>query len=121
MHYTAFQCAPNYITLQCPFQSSIFVTSAYYGQYRHECTQEDQLQCCPPNLVKDCMESMEDNEPVDWAALKVSCDNQSTCSFETRFATMSSCTEPYRANWTLVYYQCLPGCNKYYSEPLCCS
>ena len=108
MSYTAYQCAPDVITLECPGENSILVTSAFYGHHRHECTQEDRL-CCPPNLVRDCIESMEENEPLDWAALKAICDNTGTCSFETRFATMTSCTDPYRANWTLIYYQCLPG------------
>ena len=108
MTYGAFQCAATEIGLSCPDNKTIFVTQAHYGQFGYTCTQED-LACCPPNPITDCVESMEDEQPIDWATLKALCDDRTSCSFDVQFATLTSCADPYISEYMTVTYQCLPG------------
>ena len=106
--YSAYQCAPNIMSISCPVGNTIFILSAVYGQFGYNCSQSD-LQCCFPSGASDCVEDMETSEPADWLVMKSLCDNQQECSFETQYATLSSCDNPNIANYTLVKFECLPG------------
>ena len=82
----------------------IYVISAYYAQYTQTCSDS----CCPPH-PGDRKESMEENASVDWIALTLVCNNQTSCEFENPGRDVPSCAEPYQSNYALVYFSWLPG------------
>ena len=102
--YMAFACNQDIISLSCPSNRTINVTSAFYAQYTQACSDT----CCPP-YPGDCKESMEENAPVDWNALTTVCNNQTSCQFENPGRDVESCEEPYHSNYALIYFSCLPG------------
>ena len=59
--FTSFACTSDIVTLSSPSNRTIFVTSAYYGQYNIPCGD-----CCPPNPGLDCTVDMEENRPSNW-------------------------------------------------------
>ena len=96
------------MSLSCPDEKTILVTSAEYGQFSYVCLQTD-VQCCPPNIGDDCVEPMEEAAPVDWALLKEVCDEKQACQLPMNGAVLSSCTEPSAAQYVSVFFQCFPG------------
>ena len=106
--YSAYGCFQDTISLSCPNNRTIFVTSAQYGQFYEICT-HDWIPCCPPNLIADCTESVEEGSPQDWFALKALCDNQASCEFVNQGGYVASCAEPNVVDYMTVNYQCLPG------------
>ena len=102
--FSVYGCILDFLNLDCPTSYSINVTSAYYGQYFTTCVED----CCEPD-IQDCVELMETNAPLDWAALKATCDGQQTCSFQNPGRSVPSCDDPYMSDYLLVYFYCLPG------------
>ena len=100
----AFACNQGIISLSCTNNRTINAISAYYAQYNQNCSNI----CCPPH-PEDCKESMENNASVDWIALTLVCNNQTSCEFENPGRDVPSCVEPYQSNYALVYFSCLPG------------
>ena len=94
--------------MSCSDDKTIFVEAAFYGQFGYTCTQTD-ITCCPPNAREDCIESLEENQVVDWEVLKSLCDGQTSCSFDVQFATLSTCFDPFISDYMTVNYLCLPG------------
>ena len=106
--YSAYSCLGNTMVLNCTNETSIFVKSAIYGQFQQICNQ-DGIACCPSNPAADCTEDLETNSPQDWAALKLICDNQSSCEFINQGGYVASCAQPTVVDYMTVLYQCLPG------------
>ena len=106
--YSAYGCYLETVTLSCPDNRTIFVTDADYGQFSYTCTQPD-VTCCPPQTRDDCTQSVEESAPQDWAALKLLCDNQTSCDVFHQGGVLLDCPAPNEANYVRIYYQCLPG------------
>ena len=106
--YSAYGCYLETVTLSCPDNRTIFVTDADYGQFSYTCTQTD-VTCCPPQTRDDCTLPVEDSAPVDWAGIKLLCDNQTSCEIPHQGAVLVGCPAPAEADYMRVYYQCLPG------------
>ena len=102
--FSAFAYTLDTITLSCTGEKNISLLSAYYAQYKDPCSDE----CCTLH-PDDCSELMEDNAPVDWAALQLACNNQSSCTYTNPGSTVPSCADPYYSDYAIVYYSCLPG------------
>ena len=113
--YSAYGCFQDTISLSCPNSRTIFITSAQYGQFAEICT-HDWIPCCPPNLIADCTESVEEGSPQDWIALKALCDNQTSCEFVNQGGYVASCAEPNVVDYMTVNYQCLPGGHEFSSH-----
>ena len=96
------------VSLSCPDNRTIFVTHADYGQFSYTCTQPD-VTCCPPHTANDCTESVEESALQDFVALKLLCDNQTSCQFLNQGGVLLSCSDPNEVDYVRVYYQCLPG------------
>ena len=96
------------MSLSCPNNRTIFVTSALYGQFTHSCS-HDGISCCPPIPTHDCSEDIESNSAADWLVLKALCDNQTSCEFVNQGGYVASCAEPNVVDYMTVNYQCLPG------------
>ena len=96
------------MTLACPSNKTIFISSAYYGQFSYVCGQSD-VTCCPPHTGDDCTESLEENSLSDFLELKVLCDNQTTCEFMNEGGYVASCDSSSPVDYMTIYYQCLPG------------
>ena len=103
----AYACNLDIMNLTCAPNKAINVTSASYGQYdvSGDC---DVDQCCVPKPT-DCTESLQENHPVDWAALKDECDAQTDCVFQVQATLVQACDDPYISSYMQVYYVCLPG------------
>ena len=56
--FSSFGCLSEMISLSCEGNKSIFVHSAYFGQYFISCSNG----CCSPHPARDCVESVEDNQ-----------------------------------------------------------
>ena len=106
--YSAHGCYLGTVSLVCPEGKTILVTSAVYGQFSYECLQTD-IECCPPHIVDDCTESMEDAAPGDWLLLKEVCDGQVTCELPMNGGALNTCSAPMSADYATVFYQCVPG------------
>ena len=50
-----------------------------------------------------------DNQPQDWLALKVLCDNETQCEYQYMGSVIESCEPEYIADYMSIYYTCLPG------------
>ena len=104
---TSFGCEGDNIILSCPVNKAIFISQARYGQYYQTC---EASTCCPTHPY-DCTQSMEDNNSADWAILKLSCDNQTSCSYLFQGSTFTDdvCTPFDSVAYLDIYYTCLPG------------
>ena len=104
---TSFGCVADNITLSCSDDKEIFVVSAEYGQYYQSCAEGT---CCPPHPL-DCTQSMEENNAIDWAVLKLSCDNRTSCDYLFQGSTFTDdvCTPVNSVSYLDIYYTCLPG------------
>lgn len=103
--YSAFGCANDVITLSCPDERTIVVNTAVYGQHQSLCN----ISCCPPHPTDDCQEDVSDIRESDWIALKITCDNQTTCDYQYMGALISECAFEYTADYMRIFYACLPG------------
>ena len=101
--FTSFACASDVVTLSCPNNRTIFVTSAYYGMHHIACDD-----CCPPNPQHDCTVLIADHRPSDWLAIKTLCDNQTSCEFENFGSIIDDCEEGYTSDYGQLFYDCLP-------------
>ena len=101
--FTSFACTSDIVTLSCPSNRTIFVTSAYYGQYNIPCGD-----CCPPNPGLDCTVDMEENRPSNWFTIKALCDNQTSCQVDNFGSAIDECQEGYNSDYAQVFYDCLP-------------
>ena len=79
------------------------MTRAYYGQYSDPC---DSSECCMPDQVDDCRVSILEDQPADWAGLKLICDNRTSCSYKYEGLTIDECEENYLADYMQIYYNC---------------
>ena len=52
---------------------------------------------------------MEDARPQDLLALKLMCDNKTSCEFVNQGGALLGCPEPSEFDYVTVYYRCLPG------------
>ena len=93
------------ISLTCPANRTIFVVSAVYGQYLYACADA----CCAPHPIDDCQQDVEETRESDWIALKVTCDNQTSCDYQYLGAGINDCEVDYVADYMRVFYTCLPG------------
>ena len=80
------------------------MTSARYGKFAYNCSG----QCCVPHPGLDCWESVEENRPEDWLALKFYCDNQTSCVYENRGSVIDECQTGYTSDYIHVFFDCLP-------------
>ena len=103
---TNFGCFSQLITLWCTDGGLINVTDAYYGVYSEPCNSGE---CCVPDPVDDCRVSVRENRPSDWVALKVSCDNRTSCSYEYKGSEIDECEDGYLADYMQIYYDCGTG------------
>ena len=81
------------------------VTKAEYGEYSLGCNGA----CCGPHPY-DCTENMTSNNQPEWIALKLACDNQTSCNYSfggTTFADV--CTPAAFVDYLHIYYTCGPG------------
>ena len=105
--YTEMACTRNNITLSCPENSHIFITSGIYAQYAYPC----ESGCCPPHPIVDCNEIIEENAPHDWNSLKDLCDTKSSCEVENDGGNIHECEfnddTGVMSDYTLLYYDCL--------------
>ena len=67
--HTEIGCLSDILTLSCPENRTLEVTSGYYGKYYYACADG----CCAPHPEFDCKELVSENRPSDWAAIKVTC------------------------------------------------
>ena len=102
--FTSFACTSDVVALSCPNSRTIFVTSAFYGQYYHQCDDE----CCPPNPRYDCSVNIEDDTPGDWLIIEALCDGQTSCEIENLGSVISECQAGYTSDYAQVFYDCLP-------------
>ena len=102
--FSEYACTFESMSLNCTGGKNISLLSAYYAQYQGLCTEG----CCVPHPA-DCSELMEENAPVDWAALQLACVNQTSCTFTNPGGTVGSCAYPYYSDYAIVYYSCIPG------------
>ena len=58
-------CLLDTVDLSCAQNTEIAITGAKYGKYFNACSE-----CCTPSS-NDCFETMADNSPAKWEALKV--------------------------------------------------
>ena len=104
--FTSFACVSDIVTLSCPNNRDVFVTSAYYGKYHdYESTCDG---CCPPMPQYDCTVLIEDHRPSDWLAIKALCDNQTSCQFENFGSVIDDCEEGYLSDYAQIFYDCYP-------------
>ena len=96
-----FSCSVNPLTMYCPDSGAINVQSAYYGSYASTCNDT----CCAPNLDDDCLESMEDTAPLDWAVL-LECSGRNFCQVPNPGQSLGSCPEIPTSDYTIVNYAC---------------
>ena len=93
------------ITLSCADDRTILVVTAVYGRYLHACADT----CCPPHPVDDCQQDVEATREADWIALKVTCDNKTSCGYQYLGAAINDCEQDYVADYMRIFYTCLPG------------
>ena len=105
--FSALACYTGLVSLSCPAGRTINATSAVYGQYIYPHSFTCPNTCCPPNPQHDCTESVYDNSPQDWLAIKLLCDGQESCEFEYLGSAISSCQEGYIADYIHVFFNCL--------------
>ena len=105
---SVYGCYEDTMSLSCSSNRTIFITSAHYGQFLETCSHSG-IECCPPNPMDDCSESVESGSPQDWIALKALCDNQTSCEFINQGGYVGSCPDTSRVDYMTVNYQCLPG------------
>lgn len=110
--YSAYACSSDTMTLSCPNNQTILLTSAYYGSFNYTCAQSD-LTCCPPQTRTDCTEVMAETSAESWLALQILCDGQQSCEFVIQEDAMMSCSADI-ADYLTVFYQCQPGNNIVY-------
>ena len=103
--FSAYGCLNDDVTLSCGDNRTIYVVSAVYGQWAHSCSDG----CCPPHPVTDCRQDVEETRESDWLALKVTCDNKTTCDYQYLAAIINDCLVDYTADYMRVFYTCLPG------------
>ena len=96
-----FSCSLNPLTMYCADSGAINVQSAYYGSYASTCNDT----CCAPNLDDDCLESMEDTAPLDWAVL-LECSGRNFCQVPNPGQSLGSCAEIPTSDYTIVNYDC---------------
>ena len=105
---SGFGCVGDQLYLSCPNNKTIFVTSAEYGEYSQPCGEG---QCCLPNPF-DCVEQVSQNNNANWIDLKLTCDNETECSYLFQGSTfVQKCTVAEPVSYMNVFYQCLPGDN----------
>ena len=109
-HNNIFGCNLQPITLQCPANQTINVTSALFGQFLYPCS----LSCCAPHPTDDCTADL---PAVDFQYLKFLCDGQETCSFENPGSALPGCADPYISDYMSVYYTCVPGTSTLHPPP----
>ena len=102
--FTSFACSFTSQTLSCPNSRTIFVTSAYYGQYFHPCDD-----CCPANPQYDCTVDMEEDRLADWLEIKELCDNQISCQLDNSGSVIDECQAGYTSDYAQIFYDCLPA------------
>ena len=83
---------------------TVQVTSAYYGQFNETCDSD----CCVPDVNNDCIESVEENSPVDWVSLITQCNNQNHCDVLNGGGVLQSCT-PTLVDYLMINYNCTPS------------
>ena len=112
--YSSLGCYSDVLSLSCPNDRTINVSSAYYGMYDEMCDEG----CCTPHQ-DDCSESMAENSIGEWIILKYRCDNQTDCTYTHEGALINECEDQYVADYLQVFYSCLPGeyIAKMYSPP----
>ena len=103
--FSAYGCLNDDVTLSCGDNRAIYVVSAVYGQWAHSCSDG----CCPPHPVTDCRQDVEETRESDWLALKVTCDNKTTCDYQYLGVAINDCQVDYIADYMRVFYTCLPG------------
>ena len=103
--FSEFACEGEEIFISCDADSSILVSSAYYGQYV-DCSDGT---CCVPHPIADCLESIEETAPWDWLILQQNCTGEVYCSFVVPAGSVFSCVDPYYLDYMTVYFTCLPG------------
>ena len=104
--FTAVACRKERMTLSCPHQRRISITSAVFGMYRY--SHRNCWRCsCPPNPVMDCTETMEESSPGKWLSYKEQCDNQTRCQVDNAGSLVRICDNTY-TEYTQVFYECLP-------------
>ena len=106
--YSTYGCYMQNVSLFCPENRAILVTHADYGQFSYTCTQSD-VMCCPPHTANDCTESMEESVPQDYAALKLLCDDKTSCQFVNQGGAMIGCPAPNDVDYVRVYFRCMSG------------
>ena len=101
--FTTFACLADVITISCPTDRTIFITSADYAEFPG-CPG-----CCgTPHPTYHCTVPVQDARPSDWLAMKLRCDNQNTCQFQVLGSLIDECQAGYVSDYLQVYYDCLP-------------
>ena len=100
--FTAFACTLNNVTVSCPSNRTILMTSGVYGRYSQTCDE-----CCPPHPTDDCSESVEEARPSDWLAIQALCDGQELCQFENAGIFLAECACE-ASDYMQLFYDCLP-------------
>ena len=102
--FTAFACTLGNVTIACPNNRTIVMTSAVYGLFdspNSECSG-----CCAPNPQYDCTELVEENSPADWLAIQALCDGQELCQFETPGTALGDCSSQL-SDYMQLFYDCV--------------
>ena len=112
-----FGCDLEIVTLFCANNKTIDIESAVYGLYSQPCNSS----CCPA-APGDCVESLEETAPVDWAVLLELCQDQTFCQFEHPGRSLSTCPQGpgVDSDYVIVSYTCAPGKHATVASSACC-
>ena len=62
-----------------------------------------------PDQDQDCRVSVREDRLSDWVAMKASCSNKTSCSYEYQGSAIDECEENYLADYMQIYYSCGEG------------